>query len=508
MTTALPCWPPQLTDAQRNELTNLATSYALSNGLAYLPLPQPGVAKRPNAPTSAIHAPFALFPSPFPRKLFEQAQRLQHVYNVLYARVAQDVPFLDRVLGTSEGVGRVDEFVGSLWTGWKAIRDENSGSTQSLHLGLFRSDYLLHQATLSPELSIKQVEFNTISSSFGSLSERTAALHRYLHNTTGYYGAAACLNSLNFPPNSPIAGLTAGMVAAHKAYGSPSASILFVVQPGERNLFDQRWLEYELTEKHSIRVIRQTFNQLFSSATVTSTGDLTLSVPERTESIQVSVVYYRAAYTPADYPTPQHYEMRFLLERSRAIKCPTIPLQLAGTKKVQQVLTNPGVLESFLQDTPKWGDAEKFTDDDLAELRATWMDMWGMGEEDAVTHAKSRADDLVLKPQREGGGNNIYRSQIPAFLDTLPEKEREAWIAMELIHPPPGMKNLLAKAGEGHATEKDVVSELGVYGWALFGTGSSLQEQEAGWLLRTKGRESDEGGVAVGYSVLDSVVLV
>ena len=29
-----------------------------------------------------------------------------------------------------------------------------------------------------------------------------------------------------------------------------------------------------------------------------------------------------------------------------------------------------------------------------------------------------------------------------------------------------------------------------------------------GWLVRTKGKESDEGGVAVGYSVLDSLVLV
>jgi hypothetical protein len=31
----------------------------------------------------------------------------------------------------------------------------------------------------SEPLSIKQVEFNTISSSFGSLSEKTAAMHRY-----------------------------------------------------------------------------------------------------------------------------------------------------------------------------------------------------------------------------------------------------------------------------------------------------------------------------------------
>ncbi|KAJ8584161.1 hypothetical protein M405DRAFT_827269 [Rhizopogon salebrosus TDB-379] len=43
--------------------------------------------------------------------------------------------------------------------------------------------------------------------------------------------------------------------------------------------------------------------------------------------------------------TPSYYETRFLLERSRAIKCPSLPLHLAGSKKVQEVLTRPGMLE-------------------------------------------------------------------------------------------------------------------------------------------------------------------
>jgi len=42
-----------------------------------------------------------------------------------------------------------------------------------------------------------------------------------------------------------------------------------------------------------------------------------------------------------------------MLERSRAIKCPSAALHLAGTKKVQQVLASPGVLERCveIQDT-------------------------------------------------------------------------------------------------------------------------------------------------------------
>lgn len=120
--THLSDWPPNLTDSQLESLTLLATTYALSHGLVYLPV----ATAQPPAPTSTIHAPLALFPSPFPRRLFEHAQRLQRIYNVLYARVATDEEFLDRVMGEVEGVGKVDEFTGQLWRRWRRLRDEKA----------------------------------------------------------------------------------------------------------------------------------------------------------------------------------------------------------------------------------------------------------------------------------------------------------------------------------------------------------------------------------------------
>lgn len=47
-------------------------------------------------------------------------------------------------------------------------------------LGIFRSDYLLHQTEPGKPLQIKQVEFNTIASSFGGLSEKAVNLHRWV----------------------------------------------------------------------------------------------------------------------------------------------------------------------------------------------------------------------------------------------------------------------------------------------------------------------------------------
>lgn len=105
-----------------------------------------------------------------------------------------------------------------------------------LHLGLFRSDYLIHSPANEP-LSIKQVEFNTISMSFGGLSQRVAELHqsvcglvyslcfcsscsfpRYLLKTTEYYTSSPHLQPQNFPPNDSIAGLSEGLAKAHAAY--------------------------------------------------------------------------------------------------------------------------------------------------------------------------------------------------------------------------------------------------------------------------------------------------
>jgi glutathione synthase len=120
---SLPPWPPELSPPQLEELTLQAKTYALSHGPLYLPQPTPGT-QLPPFPSSAIHAPFALFPSPFPRKLFEKARELQQIYNVLYARVASDEEFLDRVLSADTAVGRVDRFVGELWKIWKEVRTE------------------------------------------------------------------------------------------------------------------------------------------------------------------------------------------------------------------------------------------------------------------------------------------------------------------------------------------------------------------------------------------------
>jgi len=303
-------------------------------------------------------------------------------------------------------------------------------------------------------------------------------------------------------------------------------------------VFDQRWLEYELLEKHSIRVVRQTLLELATTASVSGPSRiLHVTSASNSDSVEISMVYFRAGYVPTDLPNEAHWTARLTLERSRAIKCPTIPLQLAGGKKVQEALSQPGVVERFFPASE--GEAAASA---VADLRETWMPMWALdaenppslstsssdvennpGEEPlGTTLARRYAEKLVLKPQREGGGNNIYKGDIPAFLEGLSPEERRAWIAMALIVPPAWVGSYLVRAGvvgksgsgeQDKLVRAETISELGVFGWVLFGNdeGAGVVRKErgdVGWLMRTKGVESNEGGVAAGFSVLDSVVLV
>lgn len=50
--------------------------------------------------------------------------------------------------------------------------------------------------------------------------------------------------------------------------------------------------------------------------------------------LEVAVVYFRSGYAPEQYPTDKEWNVRLTIERSKALKCPSIHYHLAGTKKV------------------------------------------------------------------------------------------------------------------------------------------------------------------------------
>ena len=219
---------------------------------------------------------------------------------------------------------------------------------------------------------------------------------------------------------------------------------------------------------------------------------------------EVTVVYFRAGYSPDDYRSADDWKARLQIERSRAIKCPSVLTQLSGCKKIQQVLATPDSphLRKFLPDAEEAG-----------KVLETFAPIYPMDDSPPGQEAKKFARDprsaksFVLKPQREGGGNNIYRSAIPEFLKKTPETQWPAYILMEMIEPPV-RRNVILRNSE--VQRGGVICELGVYGVCLWrhSNGEILENSEAGYLLRTKGDQSEEGGVAAGFGAVDSCCLV
>jgi glutathione synthase len=84
-----------------------------------------------------------------------------------------------------------------------------------------------------------------------------------------------------------------------------------------------------------------------------------------------------------------------------------------------------------------------------------------------IQDAIQNPDRYVLKPQREGGGNNLYGSDLSAALQQGLEAGGDslaAYILMQRIEPPP-QRSVFVRGGEW--AEDESLSELGIYGTFL-----------------------------------------
>ena len=505
-------YPPELSAEEQNFIFTELKDWSIAHGLAVRPAPSFVQQSQDPAGVLATTAPVTIFPSLFPRQCFDEGLSIQKAYNELYSAIARDEDWLQ---GIVEELADVDDFVAKLWQTHLAVK--KTGYAQDLSLGLFRSDYMVHEdpSHSNPAPGLKQVEFNTIASSFGGLSSQVSAMHRYLLNLGAYPSSTSAIIKADALKQSQSAlQLAKGLAAGHKAYGESRSKrplcVLFVVQDPERNVFDQRHLEYALLEEYGVRSFRLPFGKTLAHTTLDGDQTLIYTPPHSpSTSFEVTTIYFRAGYSPDDYVKEEDWEARLHLEKSRAIKCPSILTQLAGCKKVQQVLATPHSphLKRFLPD-----------DAVASRLLKTFAPIYPLDKSDAGKEAKKLATDpssatrYVLKPQREGGGNNIYRKAIPPFLQKLPETQWPAYILMEMIEPPP-LKNAIIR--NGVMERGGVICELGVYGVCLWrdgsgsgGKGEILENFEAGYLLRTKGDQSEEGGVAAGFGAVDSCCLV
>nr|DBA27694.1 TPA: hypothetical protein GDO54_008161 [Pyxicephalus adspersus] len=395
----------------------------------------------PNSSDVVNFAPFTLLPSPVPRSLFEQAKSVQEDFNLLVDRLSQNPTFLEQTLASAM---KVDDFIERLFKVYRHVLDE--GLAHSVFLGINRSDYMF-DCKADGTTALKQIEINTIAASFGGLSSRTPAVHQHVLRALGKSDEASKILL-----NNPSLGISRGIEKAWELYGSQKAVVMFLVENVQRNI---------LTWK-SITLLCQSLQHRHSTMA---------------------------------------WEARLTMERSAAVKCPDIATQLVGTKKVQQELSRPLILEKFLPEYPEAVD----------RIRETFAGLYSLdiGEEgdQTVKIALANPEHYVLKPQREGGGNNIYGDEIREVLEKFKNStERTSYILMDKIKPQP-VKNCLLKAN-GQLQISECISELGMFGVYVRQGSEMVLNERVGHLLRTKATEHADGGVAAGVAVLDNPYLV
>lgn len=517
-------------------MKNLKEKFALAQHIAH----SHGILKLSDGSPASL--PFTLLPSPFPKASLLFAKSIQRDFNLLFHKVAFDYPFLNSLMSQ---VIEVDPYIQRLWNILLLVNSEKC--QQRIVLGLNRSDYMLHQdrnltaeqthliesrlrrtqtaATFPVDdnksddlsgLSLQQVEFNLMASSFCGLAQRMVAVHRLTlslfdldsdqlqrvpecNSADNFADAIAIARRLYLAPDSEF---LPGVVPEPSS--CRSGAVLMIVPQNESNVYDQMALLSSLLTRHpQIPVLVRTFDDLVQhSGRLKLDEELRLFVDEQ----EVAIVYFRYGYTPEHFPDEEIWDVKYQLERSMAIKCPCIQYMLANTKLVQAALSKPAILSRFLDPN---SDSFKRILSTFAK-QYTLSDVFGLSDTEEIDRIIQACQNdphrYVLKPQREGGGNNYFDEElIERLRQIMARGDSRSYVIMErfypyvvenyLIHPqkPPGPHLM--------------VSELGIFG-AFVARGDTVYLNEhAGHLLRTKLAEFTEGGIAAGYGCLDSPFL-
>ncbi|VEL37152.1 unnamed protein product [Protopolystoma xenopodis] len=267
-------------------------------------------------------------------------------------------------------------------------------------------------------MSLKQVEFNMMASSFGGMMQRLSRQHKTL---LSIFGIATSPSEL--PSCQPSSGFAQALLKAYSLYISDlpadylcqvasAPAILFIVSDDESNIYDQLDL-IDAVEQEA----------------------------QKRDGAHIALIYFRHGYSPDHFPDEQIWEIKWDLESSRAIKCPCIQYMLANTKLIQAALASPRVIEDLLtgssltclttiasispaQYTSPSNNLQTQLQPEntftqiarrcrltFARQLALSPDLNLSSQEDIdqlVREALSDPDKFVLKPQREGGGNNYF----------------------------------------------------------------------------------------------------
>lgn len=348
---------------------------------------------------------------------------------------------------------------------------------------------------------LQQVEINTISSSFLGLSTQIPKLQKYILENYAGEEIVKKLSELDFPSyQKPLEHLAETFDMALNKYcvlrriPRDNVVVMMVVQENEKNSVDQWWIQTYLWETRRIKTIRRTLNYVAMHGKIDESKQNCLYV----DDFEIGITYFRAGYTPDDYRTLKEWDGRTLIEKSFSIKCPNIAYHLVGTKKIQQIFAEDNILEKYL-------DGEE-----LELVRSSFTELYGFDNSNTEKIKQlvfDNPDSYVMKPQREGGGNLLYGSEMVEKLKS--DKDLNDYILMKRIKPKESKSVTYVPRKVANKLDiEDIVIELGCYGFILADNEAIYKNDAGGYLLRSKGVHVEDGGVASGRALMDSPLLI
>ncbi|CAK8997870.1 Glutathione synthetase (GSH synthetase) (GSH-S) (Glutathione synthase) [Durusdinium trenchii] len=475
------------------EFVDDALACAMARGIVMYPTPS-------NKREAAV-VPMTLLPCPFADNYFQLAKKLTPDFHLLMDKITCDIGWLERALAKT---GAIDEICSKLLEICRSVYNAETGKDpkEEIRLHLMRNDFMLDTQKGS-EGAMIQIELNMMSASFAGHGQDLTEVHRYLLSK---YLPDQSGDVPGLPRSAAMEGMAEAIAMAHEAYSSRweplglPRVVLFIVLEEEKNELDHRKLELAAFQQ-GICSLRRSLAQL------SRTCELRPLVARKQTNVrqpmalvvdgyEVTVAYFRSGYWP------QHFEGAWLcrqqLERSEAAKCPSAPAQLAGMKKVQQLLCDSAELSRFL------------SEEQAAAVSSTFAKQFdpsntSVETREAVQAARKSPGDWVLKPQVEGSGELYFDDDIPRVLESRSEDQLAEFILMERVRPPCTPSAILH---DGAVLVRRAVAELGIFGTFVADGDKVRCNKVVGHLLRSKGQQTNQGGVFVGNATVDVPFLV
>ena len=433
------------------------------------------------------HIPITSYPSPIVKSFFDKIQFYQIAFNKIMDKISRDQQYIEQILTP---ISEKDEFIKKLLEISKKVSTfENK---QKIQCGFFRNDYMVDKV----KKFIYQIEFNTIAVSMFSFSDKLKKFYSFFSNKYPNIYERYKDKEIPLEKKDVIPEFSSSLIESIKLFSPENYKntlIIFVVQENEKNVFDQRTIENELYEKYNILSKRLTLNEIAKNCKVDEKGQISY------EEKIISLFYFRAGYTPSDYKDEESWKGREMIELSTAIKVPNINLFLTTLKVFQYELTKPDILKKYINEELISNDIIRFFTK-IYYLR----DMDKEKQKELFNQITSNPHSYVIKPQREGGGNNYYDDKIIPLLpkdDSEPSDELLNSIIMERIEAPEyETLNLI----DEKVIVNTINSEFSVYG-VIISSDEKIYNinKSVGFLVRSKDKNEGEGGVIHGSGCVD-----